>query len=76
MSHQIPSAIPASALDEEEDEDEDDAVGEARDDERTGTRYNVCCLPKLFLISRSTNLVLVVPCHLCNRIYVCSYASN
>lgn len=35
------SAIPASALDEEEDEDEDDPVGETRDDERSGTRYNV-----------------------------------
>lgn len=37
-----PSAIPASALDEDEEEDEDEVVGEARDDERTGTRYNVC----------------------------------
>lgn len=35
------SAIPASALDEE-DEDEDDIVGDSRDDERSGTRYNVC----------------------------------
>ena len=35
------SAIPASALDEEEDEDDDEPVGETRDDERTGTRYNV-----------------------------------
>ena len=38
-------AIPASALDEEQDDDEDDGVaGEERDDERTGTRYNVCVL--------------------------------
>lgn len=36
------SAIPASALDEEEDEEEDEELGETRDDERTGTRYNVC----------------------------------
>jgi len=35
------SAIPASALQEEEDDDDDDVVGESRDDERTGTRYNV-----------------------------------
>jgi hypothetical protein len=44
-SHDLLSAIPASALDEEDDEDDEDIVGEARDDERTGTRYNVCCLP-------------------------------
>lgn len=36
-------AIPASALDEEESDDEDEAVGETRDDERSGTRYNVSC---------------------------------
>jgi len=36
------SAIPASALNELEDEDDDEVVGETRDDERTGTRYNVC----------------------------------
>lgn len=37
------SAIPASALDEEDsdDNDEDDTMGETRDDERSGTRYNV-----------------------------------
>jgi hypothetical protein len=35
-------AIPASALHEmDDDDDEDGAVGEERDDERTGTRYNV-----------------------------------
>jgi len=35
-------AIPASALNEMDDDDEEDAVlGEERDDERTGTRYNV-----------------------------------
>ena len=38
----ICSAIPASALDEEfQDDDEDEVSGEARDDERSGTRYNV-----------------------------------
>lgn len=35
------SAIPESALDEENEDDEDEVVGEMRDDERTGTRYNV-----------------------------------
>lgn len=36
-------AIPASALDEEDDEDDhdDEPSGEERDDERTGTKYNV-----------------------------------
>ena len=28
---------------EEESDDEDEAVGETRDDERSGTRYNVSC---------------------------------
>jgi hypothetical protein len=39
-------AIPASALQEEQIDDEDDGgiSGEERDDERTGTRYNVCLL--------------------------------
>lgn len=46
-------AIPASALDEElSDDDEDDGpTGEERDDERTGTRYNVRELPHLFNLS-------------------------
>jgi len=39
-------AIPASALHEmDDDEEEDVIVGEGRDDERTGTRYNVRLLP-------------------------------
>lgn len=38
------SAIPASALEEEDNEDEGDVVGESRDDERSGTRYNVSIL--------------------------------
>jgi len=43
------SAIPASALNEEDDEDEDDV--DAVDDERTGTRYNVCLMYQWFLTS-------------------------
>jgi hypothetical protein len=35
------SAIPASALDEDDD-DEDDGSNDVCDDERSGTRYNVC----------------------------------
>lgn len=41
-------AIPASALDEEDDEDDDGLAGEERDDERTGTRYNVCFVAEGF----------------------------
>ncbi|RDB31006.1 Membrane protein TMS1 [Hypsizygus marmoreus] len=45
-------AIPASALEEEqEDEDEDDIVGEARDDERSGTRYNYSWFHIIFAIA-------------------------
>ena len=39
------SALPASALNEgldDEDEDDDEISGDERDDEKTGTRYNVC----------------------------------
>jgi hypothetical protein len=35
------SAIPASALNEEDEDEEDEEFGETRDDERSGTRYNV-----------------------------------
>ena len=41
FTHFCRSALPASVLDEEEDDDEDEIVGESRDDERSGTRYNV-----------------------------------
>ncbi|KAH9949901.1 serine incorporator/TMS membrane protein [Amylocystis lapponica] len=44
------NAIPASALDEDEDEDEDEMVGEARDDERSGTRYNYSWFHVIFAI--------------------------
>lgn len=37
----IASAIPASALDEDFDEEDNDVSGEERDDEKSGTRYNV-----------------------------------
>jgi len=43
-------AIPASALDEEDDEDDDDVVGETRDDERSGTRYNYSWFHVIFAI--------------------------
>ncbi|KIM39718.1 hypothetical protein M413DRAFT_446621 [Hebeloma cylindrosporum] len=44
-------AIPASALDEEDEEDEDEVVGESRDDERTGTRYNYSWFHIIFSIA-------------------------
>ncbi|KAL0954759.1 hypothetical protein HGRIS_003710 [Hohenbuehelia grisea] len=44
-------AIPASALDEEDEEDEDEGpVGESRDDERAGTRYNYSWFHIIFVI--------------------------
>ncbi|TBU41487.1 TMS membrane protein/tumor differentially expressed protein [Dichomitus squalens] len=44
-------AIPASALEEEwQDEDEDETSGDARDDERTGTRYNYAWFHVIFAI--------------------------
>ncbi|KAG6900579.1 hypothetical protein C0993_008296 [Termitomyces sp. T159_Od127] len=45
------SAIPASALEEEDDEDEGDVVGESRDDERSGTRYNYSWFHIIFAIA-------------------------
>jgi len=43
-------AIPASALDEEEEDEEDEEVGETRDDERSGTRYNYSWFHVIFAI--------------------------
>ncbi|KAF4571365.1 hypothetical protein EYR40_007826 [Pleurotus pulmonarius] len=44
-------AIPASALDEEDDEEEEEELGETRDDERTGTRYNYSWFHIIFAIA-------------------------
>jgi hypothetical protein len=35
------SALPASVLNEEEEDDDEDGFSENRDDERSGTKYNV-----------------------------------
>lgn len=72
------SAIPASALDEEEEDEEDDDIGEARDDERSGTRYNVCSAIHRHLIASIDILlaVFVVPCHIRHRRHVCSDAPD
>lgn len=43
-------AIPASALQEEEDEEEEVELGEMRDDERSGTRYNYTWFHIIFAI--------------------------
>lgn len=72
------SAIPASALDEDEDEDEDDTGGDSRDDERSGTRYNVSLYALQYariLISRPC-IVHLVPRHLRHRGDVCGHASH
>lgn len=57
MIDDVRSAIPASALneDDDDDEDDDDIVGETRDDERTGTRYNVSSTPSMCNMQRSLN---------------------
>ena len=47
------SAIPASALQEEEDEEEEVELGEMRDDERSGTRYNVRCVCPAYMLAIS-----------------------
>ncbi|KAK7449762.1 Membrane protein tms1 [Stygiomarasmius scandens] len=45
-------AIPASALEEEQDDDEEDEiVGENRDDERSGTRYNYSWFHVIFAMA-------------------------
>ncbi|EAU85557.1 membrane protein [Coprinopsis cinerea okayama7 len=44
-------AIPASALNEFDDDDEEDVVGEERDDEKTGTRYNYSWFHIIFCIA-------------------------
>jgi len=44
-------AIPESALYEEESDDEDEVVGDQRDDERTGTRYNYSWFHVIFMMA-------------------------
>jgi hypothetical protein len=75
------SAIPASALDEENDDDDDESgspVGDERDDERTGTKYNVSHnISRLCLLLTSfESTVCLVPHHLCPRLHVCRHASH
>lgn len=71
------SAIPESALYEEDSDDEDDVVDDNRDDKRSGTRYHVFFL-------RSSNLILIqsfpwalmVPFYLRNGGNICCCAVN
>ncbi|KAK7043659.1 Membrane protein tms1 [Paramarasmius palmivorus] len=44
-------AIPASALNEEEEEEEEEVVGDSRDDERSGTRYNYAWFHVIFAMA-------------------------
>lgn len=78
FTHSHHSSLPASVLDEEEDDDDDDEViGESRDDERSGTKYNVRgrSISRFDYIADS-HKVLMVPYNLCSRCYVCSNAAN
>ncbi|KAF9787431.1 serine incorporator/TMS membrane protein [Thelephora terrestris] len=43
-------ALPASVLDEEEEDDDEEIVGESRDDERSGTRYNYSWFHVIFVL--------------------------
>lgn len=58
-------AIPASALNEEEEDEEEEELGETRDDERSGTRYNVR-IYALFFVACTDKIfpVRLVPHHL------------
>ncbi|KAF5342041.1 hypothetical protein D9611_001784 [Ephemerocybe angulata] len=44
-------AIPASALQEDDDDDEEEVLGEERDDEKTGLRYNYSWFHIIFAIA-------------------------
>jgi hypothetical protein len=48
VQNHAPRAIPASALNEDNDDDDDNDYSNSRDDERSGTRYNVCPTSTLF----------------------------
>ena len=79
------SALPASVLDEEEDED-DGVAGDERDDERSGTRYNVSIrlsisihdswFESLLQHAYFDALVFLVPRNLRNRRDVCCDAPH
>ena len=87
FTHSCHSALPASVLDEEEDDDEEEIVGESRDDERSGTRYNVCgrlmsfCdfiadIQKVLLVPHYLRPRRDVCCDVVNRLVGISAASN
>lgn len=74
-------SLPASVLDEPEDEDDEieAAIGEERDDERGGTKYNVChCLRVQSGLwwEHADPLVFLVPHHLCHGGHVCGWPSD
>lgn len=59
-------AIPASALDEDDEDEDVGPTGDERDDERTGTRYNVSTDVHHFsLLLMASFAVLMVSYHLC-----------
>ena len=68
LTHSHHSALPASVLDEDEEDDDEEIVGESRDDERSGTRYNVRGLSaSLCDCIADSRKVLLVPHHLRSR---------
>ena len=77
LTHSHHSALPASVLDEDEEDDDEEIVGESRDDERSGTRYNVRVLMKSFRNHvTDPHKVLLVPHHLRPRCDVRRDAAN
>jgi hypothetical protein len=54
FTHFRNSALPASVLDEDDEDDDEELVGESRDDERSGTKYNVRGLSTLFVTASLT----------------------
>ena len=77
FSFALPSAIPAAALNEEDEDEEDEDIGEDRDDERSGTRYNVSFTYFVYIDDFSPACtVCLVPHHLRYRSYVRRHAAH
>jgi len=62
-------AIPASALREEEEDDEDEELGESRDDERSGTRYNYSWFHVIFAIGAMYVAMLLTDWNVVSKAY-------
>ncbi|KAF9264866.1 TMS membrane protein/tumor differentially expressed protein [Marasmius fiardii PR-910] len=60
-------AIPASALNEEEEQEEEETMGEARDDERSGTRYNYSWFHIIFAMAAMYVAALLTDANVVSR---------